>query len=247
MPLPTAPVVNDLSPERLRAVIASPPGGGKTTLAANWFPQTNLIIDLQGGTRFLPGAHFVERPADYNAFTALVNEIVAGGHSFKTVTIDTGDSLVRMADAAAGQRGGKVSAAEVEFGKGLGSRDGTIFRELGKLMATDLGVLFVTHSIKVTVKNEAGAERTVVYPRIEAGQEGDRLRQPILGEFDYIFHINKVSETERQLITGGHPGYETKRRYALPDVLPADANVLYQALVASTEQFRQAQQQAAAA
>jgi hypothetical protein len=249
MPLPTTPVVNDLNPERLRAVIASPGGYGKTELAAGWFPQTTLHLDLEGGTRFLSTPGFRHEIPTYDAFTATVNELCAGGHQYKAVIIDTADELIRLADQAAGQRHGKVAAGIVDYGKGLADRDGTIFRELGKLRATDLGIILLTHSINTTIKGE-GAERVVTYPRIESGQEGDRLRKPLIGWFDYVFHVDKVSEAERVLITGGNPRYETKRRYSLPDRLPLPkgqgANALYAALVAGAQQH-QAETQAVAA
>lgn len=237
MPLPTQPTSPSPSPERFRAVITSPGGYGKTELAAGWFPQTTLHLDLDNGTHHLDTPGFREPVPNYDTFSSLVNELCAGNHHYKAVIIDTGDKLVRLADQAAARSLGKTSASEVEYGKGLGRRDAMIFRDLAKLMATDLGVLLLTHSIKVTNTDAMGAETTVRYPRIESGQEGDRLRQPIIGEFEYVLHIEKRSENERVLITGGDPGYETKRRRQLADVIPLPkgqgAEALYAALMAT--------------
>jgi hypothetical protein len=231
-----------LSPERLRAIVASRPGDGKTSLVAGWYPQTSLHIDLEGGTRFLPGAHFIVRPKTYTEFQQLVNELVTTQHQFTTVKIDTIDKLVRMADAEAGVRHGKVSAGLVEYGRGLADRDGTLMRDLQRLLSTDLGVILCAHAITVTVQQADGSEVERTFPRIEPGESGDRLRQPIIGEFDYVFSVQKNADESRALITGGHPGVETKRRHALPDVLPLPsdpaqgAGVLYTALKASLEQ-----------
>ena len=158
MPLPTSPIVNALSPERLRALLYGAPGAGKTTLASQWYPASTLIVDLEGGTRFLSGEHFVERPANYSAFMGLVNELVTTQHQFTTVVIDSIDHLVRMADAEAGQRHGKIAAGLVEFGKGLADRDGVVMRDLGRLLATDLGLILCAHPVKVTVTDDAGVE-----------------------------------------------------------------------------------------
>lgn len=232
MPLPTSPIVNQLSPERLRAILFGPPGAGKTTLAAGWYPKTNLLIDLEGGTRFLGGEHYVVRPKTYTEFMALVVELVGGNHQYTTVTIDTIDALIRMADAEAGQRGGKVAAGLVEYGKGMADRDGVVMRDLQRLLATDLGVILCAHPTVVEVKQEDGSELERIYPRID---QQDRLRQPIMGLVDFVLMVRRASDESRSLITGGSVAAETKRRVALPDTLPADAAQLYEAVAAGVQ------------
>jgi hypothetical protein len=231
LPLPTSPISNVLSPERLRAIIYGRPGAGKTTLAAGWYPSTNLIIDVEGGTRFLTGDHFVVRPKSYTEFMGLVNELATAQHGFTSVTIDTIDSLVRMADAEAGQRGGKVAAGLVEFGKGLADRDGVVLRDLQRLLSTDLGVILTAHPVIVEV-DEAGAKSERTFPKID---QNDRLRQPIMGLVDFTLAVHKAPDESRTLVTGGTSAYECKRRVALPDTLPADAGQLYAAVKAGIE------------
>lgn len=227
MALPTAPIVNELSPERLRAIIYGQPGAGKTTLAAGWYPQSNLIIDVEGGTRFLTGEHFVVRPKSYSEFMATVNDLCQPGHQFTTVTIDTVDSLIRMADAEAGQRSGKVAAGLVEYGKGLADRDGTVLRDLSRLLSTDLGVILCAHPTTVTVQQDDGTEVERIYPRID---QQDRVRQPIIGLIDFVLMVRRHRDEKRDLLTGASQGAETKRRVPLPDVLPSDAGALYAAV-----------------
>jgi hypothetical protein len=232
MPLPTAPVQNVLSPERLRAIIYGRPGAGKTTLAAGWYPKSNLIIDVEGGTRFLTGEHYVVRPASYSEFQQLIVELVTTRHQYQTVTIDTIDSLIRMADAQAGQRYGKVAAGLAEFGKGLADRDGTVLRDLGRLLATDLGVILTAHHADVTVQTDEGAEAERVFPRVD---QNDRLRQPVMGLVDFIVAVHRGTDETRALITGASPVYETKRRVHLPDLMASDAAGLYAAVKAGIE------------
>lgn len=242
MALPTKPIKNDgINPDALRAVIYGKPGAGKTTLAAGWYPTTNLIIDLEGGTRMLPGDHFVMRPSSYGEFMTIVNDLVTGSHDFATVTIDTIDNLVRMADSEAGQRGGKVAAGLVEYGKGLADRDATVLRDIRKLLATDLGVLLVAHPTTVT-EDKDGESTEKIYPRIDPN---DRIRQEVLGLVDFVLHVDKDTHT---IQTGGDMRVETKRRVDLPDTLDADPRQLAVAVqkgIAETSDAKPAAKKAA--
>lgn len=226
MTLPTAPTVNtveSMTPDRMRAIVYGPPGAGKTTLASGWFPKTTLLIDMEGGTRFLTGEHFIERPSTYGEFLGLIHSLATEDHGFTTVVIDTIDNLVRIADAEAGQRGGKVAAGLVEFGKGLADRDGTILRELRRLtLATDLGLILTAHP-KTRTLVEDGKEVEKTGPRIDPN---DRITQEIEGLVDFIFHVGH----DHQITTGGVPNVVTKRRVSMPDSLPADAAGLYTAV-----------------
>lgn len=231
MPLPTQPTVNTVEtmrPDRIRAIIYGPPGAGKTTLASGWYPQSTLIIDVEGGTRMLPGAHFIERPQNYTQFMALVNSLATEQHQFTSVVIDTVDNLVRMADAEAGQRSGKVAAGLVEYGKGLADRDGTVLREIRRLtLATDLGVILVAHPKDRTIGAD-GAEIQLTGPRIDPN---DRITQEVEGLVDYILHVGR----DHVVTTGGNDAVVTKRRVALPDTMPADAAALFAAVKAGTD------------
>lgn len=232
MPLPTAPSSNVLDPSRLRALLYGAPGAGKTTLGSQWYPKTTLIVDVEGGTRFLTGEHFVVRPQTYGEFMGLVHELTQPGHHYTTVLVDSIDHLVRMADAEAGQRGGKVAAGLVEYGKGMADRDGVVMRDLTRLLSTDLGVILVAHPVKVTSTDENGRESDRLFPRVDSQ---DRLRQPILGLVDFVLAVHRGADEKRSLITGGSTTYETKRRVALPNVLPADAVQLHAAVKAGIE------------
>lgn len=232
MPLPTAPSTAELRPDRLRALIYGSPGAGKTTFAAAWFAKTNLLIDLEGGTRFLPGEHFVVSPKSYGEFSQLVTDLANGDHQYKTVTIDTGSALVDMADSEAGQRYGKIAAGVVEFGKGVADRDGTIRKDLTRLLATDLGVLLVCHAMRVA-DEESGTD--LFLPALPTGSSGKPgIREFAMGRFDNIWFARK-SGPARDLVLQPNGKYECKSRVPLPETLPLDAREVYTAVKAGCD------------
>lgn len=230
MPLPTSPVVADLRPDRLRAAIMGTPGAGKTTFAAGWFQKTNLLIDLEGGTRFLGGEHFVEKVESYSGFSQIVNELVAGGHPFTTVTIDTGSALVQLADAESAARHGKISSASVEFGKGIGDRDGVIYRDLTKLLTSDLGVLFICHSMLL---NDEDAGMNTVVPALPTGSSGKPgIREFVVGRFDNVWCARRNGPSREIVLQPTAKYSECKSRVPMPETLPLDPRAVYEAVKA---------------
>lgn len=236
MSLPTSPLVQELRPDRLRCLLYGSPGAGKTTFAAGWYPKTNLIIDLEGGTRFLAGDHFIVRPQSYAEFASTINDVCAGGHPYTTVTIDTGSALVDMADADAGARYGKVAAGVVEFGKGMADRDGTIKKDLGRLLKTDLGVILTCHALRAA-DEDAGTD--VFMPALPTGSAGKPgIREFAMGAFDFLWFARKA--IDRELVVTPNAKYECKSRVPMPDTLPLDPKAAYDAVAAGIVELRNA-------
>lgn len=226
MALPTTPTINKRDPARARILIHGRPKTGKTTFAASWFPKTNLILDCEGGTKWLPGEHFIEPIDSFTKFSNTVDELVAGGHQYDTVTIDTLNALCRVADLEAGLRHGKIAAGLVEYGKGTKDRDAHVIRVLDKLLHSGLGVIMIAHSARTEA--EDGSER--VEPSLPVRGDGEGLRPYFVGSADYIWYAQSQGP-EQVLRTMPNAKYEAGSREPLPDPLPLDPAAAYRALV----------------
>lgn len=227
--------VTDVTPDMLRAIIYAPPGHGKSTFAAGWYPESNVCFDMDRGTTWLPKSIkeklTIEQPNNYAQFQQGVNAVVDGSkhpHA-KVLTVDTLDTLVRQADSEAGARSGKVAAGLVDFGRGLADRDGVITRELRALTQSRFGLLLIAHD-KPRVVQQDGRDVEKIGPRIDPN---DRITKEVEGMVDFIFYVTH----DHQIVTGGDPNIVTKRRIPLPDRLPADPAQLYAAIRAGLEQI----------
>lgn len=220
MALPTAPTRERLNPDRVRLLMYGPPGSGKTTFAAGWYPDTNLHIDLEGGTRFLHGSGYRVRPKNFREFQATVVELMTTEHRFKTVTIDTMDALIRMADAEAARRGGKSAAGLVDFGKGITDRNAIVQEQMLKLASTDLGLIILSHAASQTVAVD-GVEKEKFFPSIPKGNGKEPgLREFFMGVVDFLWAVRPAPH--RTVVTADSEHYEVKSRVPLGGDIPLD-------------------------
>lgn len=217
--LPTAPQVREANPMDARVVLLGQPKIGKTTLAAAWNPEHTLIIDFEGGTRLLDGEHFVVRVNTFDEFQQTVDAIIAGGHPFQTVALDTVDALWKITDAHVAKGRGQVAAGLVEYGKGTAEAEGLFRREVGRLLATDLGVWFTGHTEVLEVNK---VQRYV--PTVDK-----KVRGYVLGACDYVLFA-EAQGPKRVLHTQPSERYEAGSRIPLPEPLEMDARKLYAAM-----------------
>lgn len=203
-------------PRDARILLSSPPKIGKTTLLSQWAPDTTLILDTHKGTALLDGEHYIAPIASFADFESAVDQLAAGGHQFRTVGIDLIEDIWKLADRAAAERNGKVAAGLVDYGRGTAEAEGLFRRAVDKLLASPLGVWFVTHVDTV----QDGS--TVQYvPRLDK-----RVKTYIEGVTDFVL-IGESTGKERRLRTAPSARFQTGARVPLPDPMPLDARALY--------------------
>lgn len=219
--LPTAPQVRKATPMDARVVLLGQPKIGKTTLAAAWNPEKTLILDFEGGTRLLDGDHFVLRVSTFPDFQQSVDLIVTGDHPYETIVLDTADALWKLTDQHVAKGKNQVAAGLIEYGKGVAEAEGLFRREVGRLLATDLGVWFTGHTEILEVNK---VQRYM--PTLDK-----RVRGYVLGACDYVLFA-EAQGPRRVLHTQPSERFEAGSRIPLPEPLDLDARKLYTAMAA---------------
>jgi hypothetical protein len=217
--LPTAKQSRDtqgITPLNARVMLAGMPKAGKTTLAGQWAPDTTLIIDTQHGTDLLDGEHYVQHVTDWDGFVSTVDLLVAGGHPFKTVVIDLIDDVWKFADMYAADKKNVAAAALVEYGKGTEEAEGLFRRQVGRLLASTLGLWFITHT-----ETEENDKVTRYVPKLHK-----RVKSYVEGAVQFIF-LAETLGAKRVLHTQPTAKFGAGSRVPLPDPMDLDARQLY--------------------
>lgn len=212
--LPTKPTASGWTPMHARILLIGHPKVGKSTLAASWAPDKTLILDTHNGTRLLPGEHYVQPINSYQRFTEAVDLLAKGDHQFTNVVIDTIDDIYKFADAAAGDKSGKVAAGLVDFGKGTAYAEAVFRRDVGKLLATTYGVWFIGHADDIQVDN-----KTRFVPKLDK-----RVRTFIEGSTDYIWFAERTGPRAVVLNTQPTDKYVAGSRTQMPERMPLTIN-----------------------
>lgn len=208
-----------VTPERARVMLVGTPGAGKTTLAASWAPNSTLIIDTQGGTVLLDGEHYVSHIHDWPAFMAVVDELVAGGHKYKTVAIDLIDDIWNFADAHYAGKNAVLASATDDYQKAIRTAEGMFRQTVGKLLASDLGVWMIGHARE---KQEGNLTR--YQAKLDA-----RALTYVQGACQFIF-LAETLGPRRALHTQPSARFEAKSRVPMPDPMDLDARALRDAM-----------------
>lgn len=210
-----------VTPLNARVFLAGMPKAGKSTLLGGWAPKSTLIIDTQHGTDLLEGEHFVSHVKDWSGFVGVVDQIVKGGHSFKTVGIDLVDDVWNFCDAAHAGKGKTLATATDDYGRSAKNAEGAFRDTIGKLLSTDLGVWFTTHTKAV---EDSGLTRYV--PKLDG-----KVITYVAGATQFVF-LAETLGPKRVLHTQPSAKFEAGSRVPLPEPMAMDARELYKAMAA---------------
>jgi hypothetical protein len=209
----------DITPLNARVMLASTPKCGKTTLASEWAPDTTLIIDTQHGTDLLPGEHYVQHVTDWTAFASTVDKLCEPGHTFKTVVIDMVDDVWRFVDRYYAGPNKALATATDDYGRSAKQAEGEFTKVIGKLLATDMGVWFLTHAKPV---EEGNLTRYV--PKLDG-----KVLTYVNGVVQFVF-LAETLGPKRVLHTQPSAKFEAGSRVPLPEPMEMDARQLYAAM-----------------
>jgi hypothetical protein len=209
-----------VTPLNARVMLAGMPKAGKSTLAASWAPDTTLIVDTQQGTTLLEGEHFVSHVSSWLEFSKLVDQLVAEEHGFKTVILDMADDLWNFVDHHCAGKSAVLATATEDYNRSAKSAEGTFRQVIGKLLATDVGVWFLSHT-----KPVQEGELTRYSPRLDA-----RVLTYVQGACQFVLLVETLG-TKRVLHTQPSAKFEAGSRVPLPEPMDLDARMLYGAIL----------------
>ena len=219
----------------VRAVIYSPEGRGKSTLAS-LFPDP-VFIDVEGGTHQLDVVRC--EPQSWTDFLSAFKEIGSQSNQFRTVVIDTADWAERLCTEDLCARSGKKSIEDFGYGKGyvhLVEEFSRALKASDWLIAKGLNVVWLAHS---KVVRTSPPDQTDGFDRYEL--KLSKQVAPLLKEWaDLILFANvemtMVTGTDgrvkaqggkaRVLHTVGTAAWDAKNRYGLPETLPMERDTL---------------------
>lgn len=209
----------NVTPLNARVMLAGMPKSGKSTLLGQWAPDSTLIVDTQHGTDLLEGEHYVEHVADWLRFEQIVDALCRGDHQYKTVGLDLVDDLWNFVDQHCANRGATLATATDDYQRSAKNAEGTFRAAISRLLATDLGIWFVSHTKPVEVEKV-----TRYVPRLDG-----RVLTYVQGAVQFIF-LAETLGPKRQLHTQPTARFEAGSRVVLPDPMDLDARKLYAAM-----------------
>jgi len=182
----TIPAEPRAAEERLsnyKILIHGTSGIGKTTLLAS-VPNV-LILDTERGT--LARGGYIAEITSWPQFVEAVEIIEKGGASrFKTIAIDTLDSLYNLLWDWALPKMGVGYPSEVTQGSGWDKLTGTFMKELNRLKLFPMGLICTAHTMITTVKVKGtGAEYSLFQPAF-VGSSARSTYKRVIDAFDLI-------------------------------------------------------------
>lgn len=206
---------------------------GKTTLASQ-FPDA-LFMRTEDGTKHVKVRGWaINKWLDFCEKIGTI-EANAANRPFKTVVIDTVDNLTEMCDQFICKKYSLNILGDLEFGKGYSYYIKEFKKQIGRITALGLGVVFISHADEKRVSVDSIANPyaplsadfstgtvNMVVPTMER-----RSMEFILGLSDIILYLELDANNHRVIRTKPTKHFQAGDRSGrLPDTLPLDYNQL---------------------
>ena len=142
MKLPVKMTSGSVNVSGIRLLLYGPPKIGKAALASG-FPDSIFAATEKGYKALKVYKKDIETWEDFVDF---VDTVVAKEHMFKTVIVDTADQLFDKCSMAVCEDLGVEHESEAEWGRGWSEVKKVFTRVINKLLQSDLGVIFISHT-----------------------------------------------------------------------------------------------------
>ena len=162
---------------------------------------------------------------DWETFLNAAGEIAKGGHSFKTVIVDTIDNAYKFCHDYVCAKHGIKHPSDMPYGKGHALVNNEFQRVMTKLAALPYGLFLISHAIEREIESRTGKYHKTM-PTLPEG-----ARKILLGMTDIILFADMETVTDKEdavsyrrvLRTKPAKHYEAGDRTGkLPDPLPLD-------------------------
>lgn len=222
--------------------VAGDNGVGKTTFVAS-FPSV-LIIDLENGSKHLDVSRIsAEKVPDLAAFRALIKALKTTPHEYKTLAIDSVESLESLIFTSVCAEAHVASIEDVGGGYGKGyvrSREimTEIMQDLQALQNMGITSILNAHT---QIKSKTDPATNLTYDRVIM-RCNDKMAAIVRDLSDNIFYATyKVFTTkennktkaygdgQRVMYTQPRPGFDAKNRLELPLELPLSYDAFVEA------------------
>jgi len=232
--LPTQPTPPKRNLSELTTLIVGFPKAGKTTLASR-FPNS-VILATEAGQNAIECYRVTID--SWATFLAVCNELAQGGHSFRTIVVDTIDNLWLLCQRHICEKHHVEHEADLAYGKGYALILTEFQRVLTKLSHLPYGLVMISHAELEEVKTRTGSYHKAV-PSLR-----EKPRKVVLGIADLILYcdLETVSNPDGQptmrrvMRTKPSPYWEAGDRTGR---LPATIDLDYDAFVAAFEAAQQ--------
>lgn len=159
MPLATEKKTPSVSLQDYTTLLYGETKIGKSTLL-NDVPS-NIFFNTGGGLEALEC--YEQRISTWEEFLTSGAEFLNGGHKYKNITIDTIDRLHKLCSEYMMKKLNILYPSDLEFGKGWDMVKSEFIRPIMRLVLSQYGVFFVSHSKDLEIKTRT-AKITKVVP-----------------------------------------------------------------------------------